>query len=214
MRLSVKQLRSENGFSLLETLVALVVFSAISLAGAMVLRNYSDGQLALEDAGARLNAVQLTGTIMRDDLANAVMRPPRGTLGATNGVFFAGGVPGRRFVADEEPSLRLVRGAHPASQVNPSLPAVQTLEYWVREGALIRRSYARPDPTEETPINETVLLSGVENIGFRFRVDGSWVDEVQIAVGVRGRLPELVELRFTVPGRGEVVRTFAVGAVS
>lgn len=205
---------SEGGFTLLEMLIALVIFSTVSLMGALVLRNFSDGQVALADADARLTQIQLSGSVMREDLANALVRPPRGALGDSNGLFFVGGADRRGFGADEEPLLRFVRGGHPAHMINPDFSAVQTLEYWAIDGALVRRSYARPDPTEQTPVNDTRLIADVEEVTIRFRVDGSWYDEVEIAVGVRGRLPELVELAYIVPGRGTVRRVFSVGVNS
>ena len=204
------QHQSENGFSLLEMLIALSIFAGISLMGLIVLRSFVDGQSALKNTDERVSQIQMAGNIVRDDLANAVIRSARGKLGGV-GRYFDGGIQDAVFGADELPLLRFVRGGHTASLFDQSLPNIQTLEYWFQDGALFRRSYARPDATEETPIASQELLDDLSGLSVRFRVQGTWVDGLEAITGARQSLPELVEMKFSFVEGDSITRVFAVG---
>lgn len=196
----------ESGFSLLEMLIALSIFAGISLMGLIVLRSFVDGQSALKNSDERVSQIQMAGNIVRDDFANAVIRPARGKLGET-GSYFDGGLQD----TDALPLLRFVRGGYTASLFDQSLPNIQTLEYWFQDGALFRRSYARPDATEETPIASQELLDDLSGLSVRFRVQGTWVDGLEAITGARQSLPELVEMKFSFAEGDSITRVFAVG---
>lgn len=203
---------NDTGFSLIEMLVALSVFSALSIMGLIVLRSFTEGQSALHGADERLAHIQTASNIMRDDFASALMRPARSVLGG-GGSYFAGGGQAAAFGADEVPFLRLVRGGHAASKFDTSQPGVQTLEYWFQDGALIRRSFARPDANEATPEYNQILMEGLVGVSVRFSVQGTWVDGLEAISGARNSLPELVEIRLTFAGGSNLTRVFSVGAV-
>ena len=202
---------NDAGFSLIEMLVALSVFSALSIMGVIVLSSFTEGQSALQSADERLAHMQTASNIIRDDLASALVRPARGVLGGS-GDYFAGGKHTTAFGADEVPLLRLVRGNHAASRFDASQPNIQTLEYWLQDGVLTRRIFARPDANEVTPVYRQTLMSDLEEISLRFNVQGTWVDGLEAIVGARSSLPELVEMRFTFTGERTLTRVFVVGA--
>ena len=206
----IKRQQMDSGFSLLEMLVSLSIFAALSLMGLIVLRSFTDGQSALQQADERISQIQLVSNIVRDDLANAVIRPARGTLGETAG-YFDGGIRSAAFGADDAPMLRFVRGGHAASRFDTSLPNIQTLAYSFEGGNFIRRSYARPDATNETPVFGQNLLSDLDNMIIRFRVQGNWVDGLESVIGSRQSLPEFVELTFAFTNGENLTRIFAVG---
>jgi type II secretion system protein J len=107
--------------------------------------------------------------------------------------------------------MRFVRGGHMGSQFNPEVPGIQTLEYWFTDNNFVRRSYSRPDATEETPVSNMPLVDGLTGLSVRFRVQGTWVDGLEAIVGSRQSLPELVELTFAFSNAETLTRVFAVG---
>lgn len=207
---SVQQKPAEAGFSLIETMVALVIFSVISLIGLQVLRSYSDGQVALQNADSQLSQLQISAGIIRDDLAQAVVRSMRNADGDSVS-YFEVGQAAALFGADNQPLLRFVRTGHMAAQFDPTLPAIQTVEYWHRGGQLVRRAYARPDVTPDTPYFEQVLISDMSTLSVRFRVQTLWVDVVETTLGARQSLPETLELTMDFGARGTLTRLFAIG---
>jgi general secretion pathway protein J len=204
------QKEGEAGFSLVETMVALVIFSIISLIGLQVLRSYSDGQVALQNADGQLSQLQVSASIIRDDLAQAVIRPVRTERG-DSASYFEGGQAAGIFGAENQPLLRFVRSGYMAARFNPEFPTIQTVEYWYQDGQLVRRAYARPDITSETPYFEQVLVSDITELSVRFRVQDLWVDVVETTLGVRQSLPETLELTMNFDARGTLTRLFAIG---
>lgn len=203
--------KGTHGFSLLEMLVALSIFSILSLIGMVVLRSYTDGQMSLKFADEQISQIQLVSNIVRDDLTAAIIRPVRGPLGGA-GSYFKGGMQEPRFGAEQVPLLQFVRGGNRASEFDDTSTSIQSLEYWYANGNFIRRSYVKPDATEETPVVEQTLLDGLDNITTRFRVQGTWVDGLQSIAGSRQSLPELVEITFTFNNNETLTRLFTVGA--
>ncbi|NJM51807.1 MAG: prepilin-type N-terminal cleavage/methylation domain-containing protein [Sphingomonadales bacterium] len=64
-----------NGFTLVELLVALFIFSLISLAGLTLLRSSADGQVAIKNRLAQHSDLVRTANLLEADLAQAVARP-------------------------------------------------------------------------------------------------------------------------------------------
>lgn len=211
---SYKCKSADGGFSLLETLVALLIFSVLGIMGVQVLTAFADGQRALSASDDVLTQVQISGSLIEQDLNAALMRPVRHIEGGSTPVYFTGGQQHGGFDAREAPVLKFTRGGHPAHAISPHIPNVQSVEYWFKNNMLVRKTHLRPDANEATPERDQVLMSGLVDLELRFRVAGTWVDEVEHQLGVRQTLPELVEITAQLEGRGSIVRRFAVGARS
>ncbi|WP_262689885.1 type II secretion system minor pseudopilin GspJ [Kordiimonas aestuarii] len=207
--------RGDAGFSLVETMVAMLIFAFVSASGVALLVSFNAGERAMAVADDFMADIQTTKSLMRSDLAHAL---PRTTRDAAGGVLpvFTGGMPAARLVAGagdiSEPFLRFVRGGHLAALVSENAPAVQRVEYIFEGGSLIRRSFARPDVTPDTPATHQVLLSDVDKIRVRFRMGDVWVLDWQGKAGERGSMPKLVELECDITGRGTLRMLLPVGA--
>ncbi len=77
----------DAGFTLVELLVALFVFSLISLAGVTLLRSSADGQIALKERLGSHSAQMRTVNLLEADLAQAVPRQVRNSSGDLQPVF-------------------------------------------------------------------------------------------------------------------------------
>lgn len=207
-------IKSDQGFSLVETLVALFVFSLLGVMGIQVLRSFTSTQMAVSVVDEKLAELQISGNIIKQDMNAAVVRPSRTELGGNVPTYFVGGSRRNGFTANEQPILAFTRGGNPAHAIKLEYPAVQSVQYWLENGSLIRRTYARPDPTEDTPRYDQVLLSDVGELKLRFRVEGQWFDEVEHQLGTRQSFPELIELVVHIEGRGQLTRVFDVGAAT
>ena len=192
---------AEHGFTLVEVLVALLIFGMLAAAGVAIL---SFSIRAQAQVGAKLDdvsALNRTLSLLSADLAQAVNRPTRDERG-TRLPAFSGEAGG-----SADPALRLVRGgwSNPDGLARPGL---QKVAYRVANGALERVAYPMLDGSP--PLPPAALLTGVADARLRYRYRGAWSDRWDGANGVA--LPDAVELSVTRTDRRRYHQLFLVGA--
>lgn len=171
---------AERGFTLVEMVVALVIFALLASAGVGLLRASVDTQEKVGEALADLGSAARLRTLLQADLAQVVVRP---VAGAPTG--FAG----------EGSSLLLVRAFDPAGRESGST-GLQVVRWSLAQGSLVRQSLT-PAGALQGP---SAALSGeVASLQFRYRgADGSWRSTwsdpglpaaVEVAVQRRGEAP-------------------------
>lgn len=189
----------ESGFTLVELMVALLIFSIIASAGIALLSFSVRAQAA---SGAKLDdlaALQRTLSILSADLAQASDRPVRDEAGTVLPAFVgeAGG--------SAAPVLRLVRGGWTNLDAQPRADA-QKVAYRLTDGTLERLAYPRIDGA--APLPAQPLLTRVRSMALRYRWRGAWSDRWDGAGGVP--LPQALELRVVCAGV-EYRQLFLVG---
>lgn len=198
------RLHMDSGFSLVETMVATLIFAMVSTAGVMILSGYQDGRLALASADERLAQLELAKATLSADLLHATFRPVRDELGGRSHSFEGGdNLP-------EGVKLKLIRGGAPKALFDGERSALERVEYLVVDGNLVRRSHARTDITPNTPVMEQRVLAGVEGLSLRFEAEGQWANEWRGGnLGVS--LPNLVEMTFEFANKRSLSLTMMVG---
>lgn len=153
---------AERGFTLVELLVALLIFGMLAAAGVGLLRFSVDAQAA---TGARLDALaaeRRVEALMASDAAQAVPRLTRDQAGD----------PVQAFQGDPN-GFTLVRGGvDPLTDIARS--SLQKVEYRLEGGALVRRTWPMLDGT--APQAPAVLADAVESVQFRYRSRDGWRD--------------------------------------
>ena len=170
----------EAGFTLIEVMVALLIFAMIASAGVALLSFSVRAQAA---TGAKLDdlaALQRTLSILSADLAQASERRVRDEAGTA--------LPA--FVGEPNGTLRLVRGGWTNLDAQPRANA-QKVAYRLNDGTLERLAYPRIDGA--APLPPQPLLTRVQSVALRYRWRGAWSDRWDGAGGVA--LPQAVELR-------------------
>jgi general secretion pathway protein J len=184
----------EAGFTLVEMLVALLIFALLAAAGVGLLRASVETQAAVESRLADLAAAVRLRTLLASDLAQAVDRPGRDEGGGTR--------PGFVGLSGE---LRLVRAgwSDPAGAGRPELQAVR----WDADGGTLQRSALTAlDGGRNGPA--AVLARDLARAAFRYRgPGGEWRTEWQPAPG-EPSLPAAVEL--SLERRGEATVTLVL----
>ena len=174
---------AENGFTLVEVMIALLIFSMIAVAGVAIL---SFSVRAGAATGARLDdaaALNRTLSVLSADLAQAVDRPTRDEAGTVRPAF--SGEAG----ASAAPMLQLVRGGWSNLDAGPR-PSLQKVAYLVERGALERVAYPQLDGA--APLAPAVLMSGIRDARLRYRIAGAWSDSWNGTAGAA--LPQAMEL--------------------
>lgn len=191
---------SAAGFTLIEVMIALLIFGLLAAAGVALLTFSVRAQAAtaakLEDIGA----IGRLSSGLSADLAQAIDRPSRDSDGAENPPFFGA------HDADSEPMLAFVRGGW-TNLDDTARPSAQKVAYRVEQGRLERIAYPLLDGAAALP--PAVLLTGVNRVTLRYRHAGAWTDNWEGRA--EAPLPDAVELTIARPGGADVRLLLLVG---
>lgn len=190
----------ERGFTLVEVLVALLIFSILASAGVALL---SFSVRAQAVTGAKLDdlgALQRTLAVLSADLAQARDRPVRNGAGTTLPAFLGTDGSG-------QPAVQLVRGGWTNLDAQPRAGA-QRVAYQLVGTTLQRIAWPRLDGA--APLPAAPLLDHVAGVSLRYRYRGAWSDRWDGAGGVA--LPQALELRVRRDTGVEYRQLFLVGA--
>lgn len=177
---------AEHGFTLVEMMVALLIFGLLAAAGAALLSFSVRAQAA---TGAKLDdiaAVQRLSSAMAADLAQAQNRSTRDQNGATVPAFVGASD------ASVQPMLSLVRGGWTNLDDAPRAGA-QRVDYALDNGTLLRIAYTMLDGA--APLAPAALLTGVTSVKLRYRLAGGWADAWTPKPGTA--LPDAMEMTVT-----------------
>lgn len=188
-----------NGFTLVEMLIALLIFGMITAAGVTLLTLTVRTQESAQGLLDNLGELRRTDALLNADLAQAAPRIHRD----------GGGEPVPAFTGGNGGEALLMafvrRGWGDDATFRSSL---QRVEYRLRDGRLERWRYDAVDG--EGRAVAMPLLDRVRRVQLRYRDrDGSWRDRWDPTDPAR--LPAAVELVSDSEGHGQVRQLFAVG---
>lgn len=156
---------AEGGFTLVEVMVALLIFGMIAGAGVALLAFSVRAQGAAAGTLDDIGAVNRTAAILTADLAQAQDRPARDAAGTL--------LPAFTGTAGGTPLLRFVRGGWANLDAAPRA-SLQKVEYRLAAGGLERVGYPALDGA--APLPAALLLDRVTSVALRFRYAGAWSD--------------------------------------
>ena len=195
--------RADSGFTLVEALISLFVFSLVAVGSVLMLMQGVDTQNRVGEAQAALTEVQVMRATLSADLAQYVPREIREANGSVRPRLIGG---------DSDMPLAFVRaGAEP----DPERGAITTLalvEYRFIDNRIVRRSRQTLEAGEQTAMAERVIVAAAGAPRFEFYDGVAWRREW--LVGAQSDPPpRAVAIVFTSPRYGEV-RIEALMAVS
>jgi type II secretion system protein J len=192
---------AQGGFTLVEVMIALLVFAILASGGVALLAFSARAQAASGRALDDIAAINRTLSILAADLAQAQPRPVRDEAGTPLPALVGeadGGV---------QPMLRLVRGGWTNLDRQPR-PGAQKVAYRVDGGVLQRLGYPQLDGA--APLPPAPLLDRVRGVRLRYRYAGAWSDRWDGAGGVP--LPQALEIRIARDDGAEYRQLFLVGS--
>ncbi len=154
----------QQGFTLIEMMVALLIFGLLAAAGASLL---SFAVRAQGVSGKKLDdiaAIERLDAALTADLAQALPRPTRDQGGTPRPAFESG---------DGFPLFRLVRGGWENVDNSPRA-GLQKVEYRLANGVIQRVAWPMLDGAEALPPVE--MMKGVASVKLRYRRAGAWSD--------------------------------------
>ncbi|MDP3490384.1 MAG: type II secretion system minor pseudopilin GspJ [Phenylobacterium sp.] len=183
-----------KGFTLVEMLVALLVFSLLSAAGVAVLGFAADNRAVVRERMDEIAALQSARALIKTDLEQIADRRTRADGGAPSRSLSGG-------ESDAAPVLAFARRGWDNPDAAPRA-SMQYVEYRLVEDRLERRARGALDGA---PLGEPqVLLRGVRRLGVAFYARGSWAPAW--APTADRALPQAIRLEMDLESFGEVTQ--------
>ena len=181
----------QRGFTLVEMMVALFIFSLLSVAGVALLRGAVNSNEVTDAKLGDMARMQRLVSLMEADLSQAVPRPYRDESGERAAAFAS------ETGNSERGFLSFTRSGQ-SNINNKPRSNMQRVTYRLDEGRLHRYQY---EMTDGGSISEpAILLDDINGLELRFRDKrGQWVSNWQTERF--SDLPRAVELRFDQNGR-------------
>lgn len=194
-----------NGFTLVETLIALSVFAIIAVAASTSLSVAIGAKDQAETVSDKLVSLSVARSIIRNDFSQIVRRSVRDPYGGNSGITFEGGA-----LDDQKALVRLVRRGWVNPGARETRGDLQYVEYRFEGGQLIRRIRRRIDAGPETPVYDQVLLSDLEDASIEFLVGRNWQQSWRLRGGAVANLPSAVSIETTSAEHGSLQHLFLV----
>jgi general secretion pathway protein J len=188
MRAPPAKSRHASGFTLLELLVAMLVFAMLSVMAYGGLRNVMNTDRQSEASSRRLSELEMTFMFMGRDLAQVVDRTARDSLGTPQPSFTG---------AIQRMAFTCYAGGN---------GEVGRVEYFLQGESLRRGRWPVLDATQETVLQQAELLGGVEVLQVRY-LARQW-SETWPAPNVNTTMPRAVEITLKLKEGAEFRRLF------
>jgi len=191
------------GFTLVEMLVALLIFGLLSAAGVGVMAYAADNQGVAGRRMDRLGEFQRARAVLKADLLQAAPRRIRQRNGQPSRNAFTGATDGSPALRNgASPMLALVRRGWDNPDAEPR-PSLQYVEYRLVEGRLERSVGAALDGAATGRPQR--LLDGVHSARIAYHTRGRWNPGWS---GGAEALPDAVRLELELDGLGRIEQLF------
>lgn len=165
----VPRLAQQRGFTLLELLIASIIFAIMAVMAYGGLDNVIDNSKASEQALDRLKQLQQSVSVLNRDFSQIMQRPIRDEYGNPQPYISAG--------INIDNLIEFTRGG----RVNPAgllRSTLQRVAYRFDEDKLVRLQWPHLDRSQEMEARETVLIDNLENVTIRFLdANAEWQEE-------------------------------------
>lgn len=185
---------SDAGFTLVEALVSLFVFSLIAAGSVLMLMQSVDTQNRVQAAQAALREVQNTRAMLAGDLAQYVGREVREADGRVRPRLIGG---------DADTPLAFVRTLAEPDPERGAVTRLALVEYAFLDGRIVRRTRTHLDAGPATVMADRVLVSDAGEPRFEFYDGVTWRD-VWLVGSPGAAPPQAVALVFQSPRYGEI----------
>jgi len=184
----------QQGFTLLEILIALAIFAVMSMMAYAGLAAVLDARASTVPRAQQLAQLQTTLYLLNEDLSQVINRPIRDQMGSSEPAFSIG----------RGNEILVFTRTVPSWSMNSSENNLLRVSYSLEKEALYRRVWTIPDRTQQTEYRRRKLLvtQGVTIKGFSAKTKtwGGIVDEI----------PQALDISFKLDGLGSVHRTFLI----
>ena len=189
-----------RGFTLLEMLVAIAIFSLLAMSARQLFMGTIDGRDISSSQLRRLQDVEYAMLVIEQDFRQLVDRGVRVDGSVTLQSVFSDS----NMLNTDDQAIALVRAnwRNPAQQLPRS--DLQRVYYRLKDNQLERQHYHVLDPLENSEPVTRQLLADVDGLKFRFFYDGEWGNRISD----EGILPGGIAIELELADLGMVERRF------
>ncbi|MBX3709948.1 MAG: type II secretion system minor pseudopilin GspJ [Gammaproteobacteria bacterium] len=189
-----------KGFTLLEVLIALFIFTILSMILVTALHSVIQSQAGTENKAGRLRQLQITLLIMARDIEQTVNRPVLNHLGKEEAAFV--GAP-RKF------AFTHTGFANPIGTFARS--TLQRTGYIWNEAVLSRMTWPVLDQAPQTQAHNRRLLTNVSDAHFQYLgEDGRFYDHWPLEGGGNQPLPRAIRVYLSIPHWGKLSQLYVI----
>ena len=198
-----RQHSQQAGFTLLEMLLALVIFTLVSIAGWQILSTVSNAREVQSDHEQRLQSLDYAFLLMKQDFRQFVDRGKRvDEKVSSESLLSAEG-----FLDSDDQGISFVRTGWQNAEYRLPRSNLQRVYYRLKDNQL-ERGYDRVlDTLAENDPQYRTLLNGVDALSFRFYYKGQWQEALK-----NNELPEGVAVYLRLEREGDIERRFILPA--
>lgn len=190
----------DEGFTLVEMLVALAIFSLLSAGATSAMLTAVNAKEVLEEEVVAIQDIQMARALIRSDINNIILRPSRDPFGNQNQYVMTGGT---------ETLLEFTRGGRENPGGLEKRGGLQKVAYVFEDGNLIRRSFGVDNPAPQTPLRERVLMFGLENVLVSFENPENFsVNQLYVSFNEPVLPVDMMTLTVIFPGGVELIQKF------
>ena len=199
---------SQSGFTLVEVLVSLFIFSLLSAATLAVLTTTLENRSRLTDKNDELQKQSMMRILLKSDFAHTIAHPKTDAYGQPETVHFSGGNTG------SERLLILSRTGWDNPGGLERRSDLQSVDYILDDGVLIRRVQPRFNALPDTDYIQQPLVRDVDKVEFSFYDGQDWTDNWLTGTPPLGvaTLPQLASVNILYENGKEIRQIFYVGA--
>ncbi len=189
-----------QGFTLLEILVALFVFTIIAMIMVSTLHTVLTTQSVTEKNTTRFNQIQMALIIISRDFEQTLDRPITNSSGTTEPA-----------VIGERSAITLTHAGMTNPAGEQARSTLQRVHYFYRDHTLIRASWSELDTTQDTPTYERKLLDNITELSFEYldqqrNFHGSW----PITKSNNDNLPKAVRITIKLKNMGKITQLYLI----
>lgn len=184
----------DAGFTLVEALVSLLIFSLIAAGAVLMLTQSVNTQNRVAEAQSALREVQNARALLAADLSQYVAREVREADGSVRPRFIGG---------DADMPLAFVRAAAEPDPARGALTRLALVEYDFEAGSIVRRSRTELEADADERMSERVIVADAGEPRFEF-YDGVTWREQWLSASAGAAPPQAVALIFTSRRYGDI----------
>ena len=159
MSTQLKKRKSDAGFTLIEMLVALAIFSLLTVGATTAMIAALQTKARVDVAANEITSMETARALLRADIDNIILRPARDPFGNQELFLISGGV---------DTLLTFTRGGRENPGGLEPRGGIQRVSYVFEDSKLIRRSFTVDNPAPQTQERDRVLLENIDDVEVSF----------------------------------------------
>ena len=177
--------KSDQGFTLVEVLIAVFIFSLISVGTMTALTTALRGKAQMETKLEQIQQFEAARAIIKSDFENLILRQGRDALGGEELYVLSGGI---------DNLIAFTRNGVPNPAGLELRSELQRVAYVFESDALIRRVLDHENPAPQTETRDRILFDNLIEADMKFELRRSSLGGVEIVSSGRRNFQDQIQI--------------------